>query len=85
MVKEYERQGICAAVITALPVIPFAVGTSRVVRGVRVEHVCGNPQLSTEVDQNLCRRIVRTALQAVQTEVDSPTIFEPDELSEEEE
>ncbi len=59
--------------------IPHAVGANRIVRGVRVEHVCGDPGLSEETDRELTRRIVLTALKALQTEVSGPTIFEPSE------
>jgi hypothetical protein len=45
----------------------------------RVEHVCGDPNLSEESDRQLMRRIVETALQAMRTEVTGPTIFDPDQ------
>ena len=65
--------------ISALPLIPLAVGANRIIRGVRVEHVCGDPGLSTERDRELSRRIVLTALHALQTAVERPTLFEPTE------
>lgn len=65
--------------MSALPMIPLAVGANRIVRGVRVEHVCGDPALSEEMDRALTRRIVQTALDALQTPVDGPTLFEPSE------
>ena len=65
--------------VSALPMIPLAVGANRIVRGVRVEHVCGDPALSEEMDRALTRRIVQTALDALQTHVDGPTLFEPSE------
>lgn len=77
MAKEIERAGIPVAVMTALPMIPLSVGASRVVRGVRVEHVCGDPGLTKELDRDVTRRVVATALRAVQTEVTAPTLFEP--------
>lgn len=48
------------------------------VRGGRIEHVCGNPALGREKDRAYGRQIVRTALRALQTSVDRPTLFEPD-------
>ncbi len=84
MAKELERLGIPTAIMTALPVIPLSVGASRVVRGVRVEHVCGDPRLTRELDREATTRIVRTALRAVQTAVEGPTIFEPQESAEKE-
>ena len=65
--------------MTAMPAIPLSVGASRVVRGVRVPHVCGDPALSEDRDHELRMRIVTTALNALTTPVSSPTLFEPDE------
>ena len=76
--KEIERVGIPAAILTGIPLIPLAVGANRVVKGIRVEHVCGNPLLSREDDRKLQRRIVEKALAALQTPVERPTLFELD-------
>ena len=67
------------AVISAIPMIPLSAEVSRVVRGMRIEHVCGDPKLSEENDRRLMRRIVETALRAIQTEVAGPTMFDPDQ------
>jgi glycine reductase len=77
MAKEIERAGIAVSIMTAMPAIPLSVGANRVVRGVRVPHVCGDPALSEEKDKELGGRIVRTALQALTTAVPGPTLFEP--------
>jgi hypothetical protein len=39
--------------------------------------VCGDPALAADDDQRLMARIVDTALQALQTPVDRPTLFDP--------
>ena len=65
--------------MTAMPAIPLSVGASRVVRGVRVPHVCGDPALSEEKDHELRARIVETALESLTTQVTEPTLFEPSE------
>ena len=64
-----------------MPAIPLAVGASRVVRGVRVPHVCGDPALSKDKDHELSVRIVETALRALTTDVSGPTLFEPSEAA----
>ena len=56
--------------------IPLAAEASRIIRGVRVEHVCGDPNLSEENDARLAQRIVGMAMTALQTDVDSPTVFD---------
>ena len=70
--------------MTAMPAIPLSVGASRVVRGVRVPHVCGDPALSEDKDHELRVRIVTTALNALTTPVSTPTLFEPDQTVPEE-
>ena len=77
MAKEIERAGIPVSIMTAMPAIPLSVGASRVVRGVRVPHVCGDPALSEDKDRELGARIVRTALDALTAPVSGPTLFEP--------
>ena len=68
--------------VSALPAVPLALGAHRVVRGVRVEHLCGDPNLSAERDRELMLQIARTALRAIQTAVDEPTLFESGETRE---
>ena len=67
--------------LSALAMIPLAAGASRVVRGVRVEHVCGAPSLSEEGDLQVTQQIVQTAMRALRTEVTGPTMFEPSQPS----
>jgi len=67
--------------MSAIPVIPISVGANRVVRGVRVPHVVGDPSLSEEKDRETAMRILLTALRALQTPVDGPTLFEPSQTS----
>ena len=67
--------------MTAMPAIPLSVGTNRVVRGIRVPHVCGDPALSEEKDHELRVRIVETALNALATPVSEPTLFEPSQTA----
>lgn len=84
MTKELEREGIVVAMVSALPSIPLSVGAHRVVRGVRVEHLCGDPGLTPDRDRELMMRIVEKALEAMQTEVTEPTLFDPSETVERE-
>jgi hypothetical protein len=63
--------------ISALQAIALNGGAPRVIHGARIEHVCGNPGLTPEMDQAYGRRIVETALTALQTAVPGPTLFEP--------
>jgi glycine/betaine/sarcosine/D-proline reductase family selenoprotein B len=72
-----DRIGIPVAQISAMPVLALGAGANRVVKGVRIEHICGDPVLSPEADARLMTRIVEAALRALQTPVTGPTLFEP--------
>jgi hypothetical protein len=63
--------------ISAIYDLALTTGANRVVRGCRIEHVCGNPDLGLEKDREYGMLIIRTALQALATEVSGPTLFEP--------
>jgi glycine/betaine/sarcosine/D-proline reductase family selenoprotein B len=80
MTKEIERVGIPTAQISAIYEFAMTTGANRVVRGSRIEHVCGDPDLGPEKDYIYGLRIIRTALMALQTSVDGPTLFDPVEL-----
>lgn len=62
--------------LSAIPMIPFAAEASRIVKGVRVEHVCGDPNLSEDNDSKLAAQIVDTAIRAMETAVTGPTVFD---------
>ena len=79
MTKEIERVGIPTAQISAIYEFAMTTGANRVVRGCRIEHVCGDPELGAEKDYAYGMRIVRTALGALQIAVDGPTLFDPAE------
>ncbi len=69
------------AVISAIYELPLTTGANRVVKGSRIEHVCGDPSLGEERDFDYGVRITRAALKALQTSVDKPTLFDPAEVS----
>lgn len=62
--------------ISAMPSLPLNVGANRVIKGSRIEHICGNPSLPEDKDRAVARQIVQTALAALQAAVSSPTIFD---------
>jgi glycine reductase complex component B subunit gamma len=51
------------------------VGAPRIVVGARIPHPCGDPSRPPEGERALRRRLVETALRALQTPVERPTIF----------
>lgn len=63
--------------ISAIYELPMITGANRVVKGARIEHVCGDPSLGEQKDFEYGLRITRTALKALETAVDVPTLFDP--------
>lgn len=63
-------------VISALPPLAMQAGANRVVQGVKIEHVCGDPALPADEDGEARRRLVERALRALGTGVERPTLFE---------
>ncbi len=71
--------GIPVAMISAIYALAMTTGANRVIRGARIEHVCGDPELGPEKDFDYGIRIVETALKALRTPVSGPTLFDPGE------
>ena len=69
--------GIPVGMISAIYDFALATGANRVVRGARIEHVCGDPALGPDKDYAYGLRIVSTALEALTTAVLGPTLFDP--------
>lgn len=76
MVKEIERTGLPVVHMCTVVPISKTVGANRIVPTVAIPHPLGNPALSREEEKELRRKLVRKALQALQTEVDGQTVFE---------
>ena len=63
--------------ISAIYEFALTTGANRVVRGARIEHVGGDPSLGPEKDYAFGMKIVTTALEAIATPVNGPTLFDP--------
>ena len=49
------------------------------VKGKRIEHVLGDPNLGVEKDRAYSLRLVRVGLKVLEENVSGPTLFDPDE------
>ncbi len=76
MTKELEKEGVVVVMISALPAVPLSLGAHRIVCGIWVEHLCGDPNLSQARNRELMYSIVEAALEAIQTPVTKPTVFD---------
>lgn len=73
--KELDRKGITTDQITSLPAIATNVGANRVVAGSGIEHPVGNPSLVLSREKAWRKRLLETALSALQKDVSTPTVF----------
>ena len=60
---------------TVVP-ISLTVGANRIVPTIAIPHQLGNPALSHEDEYELRYKLVEKALRALETEVDTQTVFE---------
>ena len=75
--KELDRAGLPVAMISAMYPVAEQVGASRIVKAVAIPHPCGDPSLPAALDGQLRREIVATALKALETKVETTTVFTP--------
>lgn len=75
-----EKEGLPVAFITSMVSLAEQVGAKRIVKGIKVPHPCGDPEFPEGEDLDLRRKIVKCALEAVQKNIDRPTVFEPNPL-----
>ena len=69
LAKEIERVGIPAVYVTSLPTVATMIGANRIVRGPAITHPFG-------LDAGERRRIVERALELLETDVESNTVWE---------
>jgi hypothetical protein len=65
--------------MTAIHGLALTTGANRVIKGARIDHVCGDPKLPPDEDFAYGLRIVGTAIRSLQTELSEPTLFDPAE------
>lgn len=63
--------------ISAMYPVAEQVGASRIVKAVAIPHPCGDPALPADLDRQLRREIIATALKALEENVESATVFAP--------
>lgn len=76
MVKEIERAGFPVVHMCTVVPISLTVGANRIVPTIAIPYPLGNPQLTPEDEKAGRRKLVEKALVALETEVDSQTVFE---------
>ncbi len=75
MVKEIERYGIPVVHMATITTISKSVGANRIVPTIAIPHPVGNPKVSEEREYEIREDLVSRAIEALSTEVESPTIF----------
>jgi len=75
LAKEIEGAGIPVAQITSLPNIAMMANSNRMVKGNGIIHPMGDASLPPDAEITLRRKIVRTALEALQADIEKPQLF----------
>ena len=75
MAKEFERRGIPTAIISTIVPLAESIGPNRIIPGKAITHPLGDPTLSRADERALRRRLVRRALDALQTDIPGQTVF----------
>ena len=52
------------------------MGANRIVKGKAIPHPLGDPSRSPEQEQEVRKKVLDQALEALKTQVDGPTVFE---------
>lgn len=76
MTKEFERAGIPTALISTIVPLAQSVGANRIIAGKSIPHPLGDPSLPPDEEKDLRRRMVRTALNALQVDSDEQLVFQ---------
>lgn len=75
LVKEIERVLPVVHMCTVVP-ISLTVGANRIVPTIAIPHPLGNPSLDKKDEYELRYKLVEKALKALETEVDTQTVFD---------
>jgi glycine reductase complex component B subunit gamma len=75
LAKEIERAGIPTVQVTAMTSIALMIGVPRVVQGTKIVNPMGNEEMTPEAEKQLRRDIAMSALHALQSEANEPTLF----------
>jgi len=76
MVKEIERAGIPVVHIATVIPISKTVGANRIIPAVAIPHPLGDPTLAKAKQKAMRRIMVEKSINALETPVDSQTVFE---------
>jgi glycine reductase len=75
MAKEIERAGIPTVHICTIVPISQTVGANRIIPAIAIPHPLGDPGKSPEEEKLLRRKLVEKALKALETKIDTQTVF----------
>ena len=75
MAKEFERQGIPTVFISTIVPLAESIGANRIIPGKAIPHPLGDPTLSKAEEKEFRRSIVKRALAALETDIDTQTVF----------
>jgi len=76
MAKMIDKAGIPVAHVATIIPISKTVGANRIVPAIAIPHPLGNPKGTADEDRAARRKLLEKSLSALQTPIESQTIFE---------
>lgn len=75
LAKEFEKAGLPAVLVTAIPAVAQSVGAHRIVCGRGVGYPFGDPQAAPDAEREHKSRLIEEVLKALHTDVATPSVF----------
>ena len=76
--NQFDKAGIPAVLVTAIPSLAESLGVNRIVEGAAVPHPMGAPDVSSNEEQTYRAQLFELALNTLKTSVSGPTVFSLD-------
>lgn len=73
--NQFDKAGIPAVLVTAIPSLAESLGVNRIVDGGTVTHPMGAPDVTSDEEHAYRTQLFEVALNALNTSVSGPTVF----------
>ena len=79
--NQFDKAGIPAVLVTAIPSLAESLGVNRIVEGAAVTHPTGAPELPPAEEATYRSKLFELAVSSLSTQVSGPTVFSLDQTT----